>query len=51
MFTYYSESHVTVAWLDHLVSTHNLHSLIGRVWEDNTLPNSNHFPLFAEISL
>ena len=31
IFTYYSESHENVAWLGHLVSTHNLHSLIEHV--------------------
>ena len=51
MFTYYSDSHDTVAWLDHMVSTHNLHSLIRRVWVDNTLVTADHFPLFVEISL
>ena len=51
MFTCYSDSHDTVTWLDHLVSTHNLHSLIRRIWVDNTLVTSDHFPLFAEISL
>ena len=51
MVTYYSDSHDTVAWLDHMVSTHNLHSLIRRVWVDNTLVTSDHFPLFVEISL
>ena len=51
MFTYYSDSQDTVAWLDHMVSTHNLHSFIRRVWVDNTLVTSDHFPLFVEISL
>ena len=51
MFTYYSDSHDTVAWLDHMVSTHNLHSLIRRVYVDNTLVTSDHFPLFVEIAL
>ncbi len=50
-FTFYSEAHDTVAWLDHLVSTHNFHSIIERIWTDNSMVTSDHFPVFAEISL
>ncbi len=50
-FTFYSEAHDTVAWLDHLVSTHSLHSLVNRMWVDNSLVSSDHFPVFVELAL
>jgi len=50
-FTFFSEAHGTVAWLDHLVSTHGLHSLVSRMYIDNTCITSDHFPLLVDLSL
>ncbi len=50
-FTFYSEAHDTVAWLDHVISTTSFHSSIDSIWVDNTFVTSDHFPLFITISI
>ena len=48
-FTFFSEAHDSVAWLDHVVSTQHFHSLIKRIWVDNSTVTSDHFPVFTEL--
>ena len=56
-FTFLSETHSTVSWIDHIVSTVNMHGIISQViviviiinqiyqiWVDNTYISSDHFP-------
>ena len=50
-FTFVSSAHETVSWIDHIVSTHSLHSLIDRVWVDYPYISSDHLPLFACMNI
>lgn len=55
-FTFLSEAHGTVAWLDHVVNTQSLNNTIERVWVDYQSVSSDHFTkgnriLFPLISL
>ncbi len=49
-FTFISEAHGTVGWIDHIVSTVNMHSIINQVSVDYTYVSSDHFPMFATIN-
>lgn len=48
-FTFISEAHSTVAWLDHMVSTIPLHLFVKKVSIDNSLITSDHFPLSIQL--
>ena len=49
-FTFISEAHSTVAWLDHMVNTIPLHLFVKRkVWIDNSLITSDHYPLVIQL--
>ena len=50
-FTYFSSAHNTVAWLDHIISTHNLHSLIHSIWMNYNTLSSDHFPIFMKVDV
>ena len=50
-FTFVSSAHNTVAWLDHIISTHSLHALISSVSVNHSYISSDHFPLFAKLDL
>ena len=50
-FTFYSEAHDSVAWLDHMVATQNLHSLIDHIWVDYSYVTSDHFPVFVCLTM
>jgi hypothetical protein len=49
--TYVSMSHGTSSWLDHIVTTHSMHSIIEDVEVENTYVSSDHCPLSATIKL
>jgi hypothetical protein len=50
-FTFYSEAHQVVSWLDHIVCTATAHNLIDKVWVDYSKVCSDHHPLLASINL
>ena len=50
-FTFLSEAHGSVAWLDHIISTHTLHSLIKRIWVEYGYVSSDHFPINVELNI
>jgi len=43
--TFYSESHHTVSWIDHILSTVNAHSLIEDISINNEYVTSDHLPV------
>jgi hypothetical protein len=48
-FTYISDSHNTVSWLDHCVSTQSAHSPISDMRIIHTLVGSDHRPILMTI--
>jgi len=50
-FTYFSEMHNTVSWLDHIVSSVSAHSLIDDIWVKYNFVSSDHLPLCLKINL
>ena len=50
-FTFLSEAHSTVSWIDHIVSTVNMHGIISQVWVDNAYISSDHFPMFMRLNI
>jgi exonuclease III len=50
-FTFFSEAHGSVAWLDHIVSTNNLHSIIDDICVKYDYISSDHFPLLVKINI
>ena len=44
-FTFYSDAHNTVSWLDHVISTHSAHKLITDVNTDTGFVSSDHIPI------
>lgn len=50
-FTFYSDAHHTVAWLDHIMSTTNFHSIVNNIWVEHEYVTSDHFPIFTSILL
>ena len=50
-YTFFSEAHNSVAWLDHVVSTSSFHSNIDDMWIDNSYVTSDHFPLFIVYNI
>jgi hypothetical protein len=51
VFTFVSEAHNTVSWLDHIVSTVSGHSLIQQVNIEYDFVTSDHKPIGAVLSL
>lgn len=51
MYTYLSDAHHSVSWLDHIVTTCNGHELIHNVCVDNSFISSDHFPLSFDINI
>ena len=49
-YTYYSEAHHSVSWIDHILTTVSGHSLIDSVTVDNTFISSDHFPVTMKIN-
>ena len=49
VFTYVSDAHTTVSWLDHVMTTFNGHSLIKTVSIDYSFVTSDHRPLSVDI--
>ena len=49
-YTFYSESHDTLSWLDHVVCTTNSHKLIVQVDILYDYVSSDHHPLLVEIN-
>ena len=41
-FTFLSDAHAAVAWLDHVVSTKSFPSLIDAIWTENHFISSDH---------
>ena len=50
-FTFYSDAHNTVSWLDHAVVTNNLFNAIKSIHVDNGFVTSDHFPLSVSFEL
>lgn len=50
-FTFFSEAHGSVSWLDHIISTNNLHLIIDEVWIEYDYVTSDHLPLFVKLNL
>ena len=50
-YTFFSEAHNSVAWLDHVVSTSSFHSNIDDMWIDNSFVTSDHVPLFIVYNI
>ena len=50
-FTFLSEAHSTVSWIDHIVSTVNMHGINSQVWIDNTYISWDHFPMFMKLNI
>ena len=51
-FTYVSDAHVgSVAWLDHVISTRSMHSLIDNIWIDYSYVSSDHLPLCMKLNV
>ena len=48
-FTFLSAAHSTVSWIDHFVSTVNMHGIICQVWINNTYISSDPFPYVHEV--
>ena len=49
-FTFISEAHCSTAWLDHIVSSKNMHAIIDKVWVEYDFISSDHFPMFMTIN-
>ena len=50
-FTYISEAHGSTAWLDHILSTHAVHTAISDVRILHDYLSSDHFPLCVDIEI
>ena len=51
-FTFVSDAHAgSVAWLDHVISTRSMHSLIDSNWSDYSYVSSDHLPLCMELNI
>ena len=51
VFTFYSDAHHSVSWLDHIVTTKTGHDLIQNVYTDNAFITSDHFPLLYKLDI
>ena len=49
-FTFTSDAQGSTVWLDHIVSSKNLHVIINKVWVDYDFISSDHFPMFMKIN-
>ena len=52
-FTFLSEAHSTVSWIDHIVSTVSMHGIISQVWVDNTYHQIHQIisPMFMRLNI
>ena len=51
-FTFVSDAHAgSVAWLDHVISTRSMHSLIDSIWIDYSYVSSDHLPLCMKLNI
>ena len=50
-FTFFSEAHGSVAWLDHVISTSNMHSIIEDIWVDYHYISSDHLPVLIRVNV
>lgn len=50
-FTYVSDAHGTVSWIDHIVTTLSAHKIINDIYVLNDYVTSDHLPLVMEVSL
>ena len=44
-FTFYSDAHSTVSWLDHVVVSSNLFNAVNAIRVDHGFVTSDHFPV------
>ena len=49
IYTHYSDTHHSVSWLDHCISTVNAHRLIKYVHISDTVMVSDHLPLSVHL--
>ena len=50
-FTFYSEAHGSVSWLDHVITNVNLMGLISNAFINYDYVTSDHFPLNIELDM
>jgi len=50
-FTFISEAHDTTSWIDHMVSTVNMHDITTDISVDHSFVSSDHFPLFVTLNI
>lgn len=50
-FTFYSEAHQSVSWLDHVVTTQAGHRLLTSMDINNDLVSSDHFPIIFHLAI
>jgi exonuclease III len=50
-FTFFSEAHHSVSWLDHIVTNLNMVSFFSNITVDYGYISSDHFPLCAELNV
>ena len=50
-FTFFSESHQSVSWLDHCISNANFHSVIRNVDVMHDFVSSDHMPMLINVDL
>ena len=50
-FTFYSDAHNSVSWLDHVVVSENVFNAIMSIEVDYSYVTSDHFPMFITLNL
>jgi exonuclease III len=50
-FTFYSEAHHSVSWLDHFITNINMLSCVKHISVDYKFVSSGHFPMCVELDL
>ena len=50
-YTFYSEAHNSVSWLDHVISSVNAHNLISDICIDYSMISSDHHPIIVNIDV
>jgi hypothetical protein len=50
-FTFFSDAHHSVSWLDHMITNINMLTLISNMYVNYGYVSSDHFPLCAELKV
>lgn len=51
LYTYVSEAHDSVSWLDHILATVNGHDLVSNVCANNSFISSDHLPVSFSLNI